>query len=215
MKYWLMLSVKIIRNNFAYFEVESFIELIVDNVEDGFKKYEKQLSENIELLMLDADGMIDKDFYYFYNQLMPEATVVIDDCDDTVRMGYIDDETTMIDLKNILTYKLVCYFIQKGLLEKTRNIGITFFGKKPKHVFKPINIEELYPEIIKAYRKLIFSKAKISYPWNNLRKLNDEKLNLQKIIESYKKSYSYRVGNKIVNLLPFRKILSDKIFNHK
>ncbi len=149
-------NIKIIQHNFKTFGVDKIINLIIDDVQNA---YSKITQEPISLLMLDADGSIDRDLSYFYNNLKNNSPIIIDDCNDYVKLKYGDSNVINVDLKHKLTYHLVDFFIQEGILQQQKMIGNTFFGKKPSDVKNKINFADL--DIIQVYRELVFTQGQL------------------------------------------------------
>lgn len=175
-------NTKIIQENFKESHVESSVELFIGDVETEYEKLRKKvefISQPISLLMLDADGSIDRDFSYFYNQLLPGSTIIIDDCDDRIKVKYITNNKIKIDLKHKLTHELIEFFIDQGFLEKIETIGNTFFGKKPDSIEHIVNFNEL--NLQKIYRKLVFTEGNLPESKNSLNKVKFMKNLLRKI----------------------------------
>ncbi len=137
---------------FEEFGVSNNIKAIKGNIKETH--LELSNDERITLLMLDSDGQIDRDFQFFYNQIEPGGSLIIDDMADRVR---VSDKIThyRIDQKHKLTYHLTNSAEKFGLIEKTDMEYQTWFGIK-------LNSKvDQWPKtkILSAYRELVFGKA--------------------------------------------------------
>jgi predicted O-methyltransferase YrrM len=153
-------NLRIINGNFDKFDVAGKIDFHVGTSWD----IAAQLPEGLEigLLMLDADGAIDRDFRLFYNAVLPGSPIIIDDyMPDFVRL-YRRGRTVRVDQKRRLTALLIHYFEEKGLLHATRLVGETWFGKKPERVTGKVEFD--LGEIAEVYRRLTFADAELHNP---------------------------------------------------
>jgi len=75
----------IVQENFAHGKVSQCISLFVGSTDEFVAAGHQR--ERIDLLMLDADGRIDRDLLHFHHLLAPQAVVVIDDIDSGVFLG--------------------------------------------------------------------------------------------------------------------------------
>lgn len=73
--------------NFRHAGVDQHITLFVGSSEDFVRS--GSCPERIDLMMLDADGRIDRDLMLFYNALPPGAPIVVDDADERVYLGSV------------------------------------------------------------------------------------------------------------------------------
>src|SRR5438067_4494747 len=81
----------IVQQNFARASVAQCISLFVGTTDEFASVGPKP--ERIDLLMLDADGRIDRDLLYFYDLLAPRAIIVVDDIDPEIFFGTTHDGT--------------------------------------------------------------------------------------------------------------------------
>jgi len=144
-------NITIIKRNFTDFNVEGLVEFHVGDSDRIHNRLD--LSEGIGMLMLDADGAIDRDLHLFYDSLVDDAMVVIDDYADYGRVFWKPVESCRIDLKHRLTYRLVEYFKNVGVLHESEVVEDTFFGRISKRahgreVFSDQNITEIYRSLI-------------------------------------------------------------------
>lgn len=145
----------IIEGNFRQFGVSDLIQLRIGDSEEVAAGLPKE--KPISLLMLDADGRIDRDFALYYNRLTPGAKIIIDDCKDVPRVKRAGSGKMKIDLKHKLTFHLVQYFCGKGLLENLENVNGTAFARKPLAIQEDVELD--FAEIVRVYRELVFSEA--------------------------------------------------------
>lgn len=147
-------NLAIIRGNFERYGVKDRVHLIVGDVRDKYA--EVPGDRPLALLMLDADGSIDRDLALFYNRLQPGAPIIVDDCVDLVRIKYLQGRSVRVDLKHKLTHELVEYFVAAGMIERETLLGGTFFGRKPEQA-EEVDFSRL--DIVGQYRKLVFNEA--------------------------------------------------------
>ena len=118
----------IIENNFKYFDVEKIIDFHLGTSGEVALKLPKEMT--LSMLVIDADGAIDRDFELFYNKLLPGSPIIIDDYNNFVRIQY-EKKYMRIDQKFRLTHMLVSFMEQEKLLEVHKVIDSTYFGIKP------------------------------------------------------------------------------------
>ncbi len=154
----------IITNNFKFFGVEKIIDFYVGTSTEIAPK----LTENLKLsvLVIDADGAIDRDFELFYNKLLPGSTIIIDDYSNYVRIKK-DKKITRIDQKFKLTHMLVTFLEQAQLLEKKKVIDDTYFGIKPKN--QNHNVDFSQYDFRPMYRHLTFASNKSPSLMSNIK----------------------------------------------
>ncbi len=155
-------------NNFEFFGVKDKIVFIAGRSED--LKYHLDSLREIGMLILDADGAIDRDFSLYFNELSDNAAIVIDD----YRPNYIHAVRTTgkgiyVDQKFRLTALFIEYFEEKGLIARENLIKYTYFGRKVKNT--KFNFEDHTQNILSIYRKLTFSypeeKSRLLYTASN------------------------------------------------
>ena len=93
------------------------------------------------MLLIDADGAIDRDFELFYNKLFPGSSIIIDDYFDNVRIKK-DKNFISVDQKFRLTYMLIDLMEQLNLLKKVKVIDNTYFGIKPKNQINNVDFSQ-------------------------------------------------------------------------
>ena len=152
-------NLKIIRGGFAQFGVSDIVEMHVGASETASAVIPDK--RGIGLLMLDADGIIDRDFRLFYNQLAPGAPIIIDDCGDRVKLKALPGGIVRSDLKHKLTFELVALFEGAGLIEVYDASNETIFARKTGSG-EAGNFDDI--DIISAYRNIVFSEGSFAKP---------------------------------------------------
>ncbi|NWG47266.1 MAG: class I SAM-dependent methyltransferase [Alphaproteobacteria bacterium] len=143
----------IIRTNFRTFGVDDVVSLHIGGVDDLQANVREE--REFALLMLDADGRIDRDFGYFFDRLRPGAPIIIDDVADLVRIKMKGSDRLTVDQKHRLTHLLVEAFTSAGLVACNERIRNTWFGTK-----REARWEDLPPSaVLAAYRSLVFGEA--------------------------------------------------------
>lgn len=149
-----------IRSNLSYFDVHQDVTLLIGDVEDVANQIPPEAP--ISLLMLDADGRIDRDFALFYNRVLPGAPIIIDDYADLALLSRRSRKTVRVDIKQRLAFNLVNYFVGKGLLRETKIMGATFFGQKPRSQRASLELD--LNDILRIYRQFVFVDASFVGP---------------------------------------------------
>jgi hypothetical protein len=158
-------NMQIIRRNLAFFSVDDRVEMIFGDV----KTHHDQLPENATfgMLVIDADGRIDREFRLFYDRLLPGSHVVIDDARDVVRVKRLGrsgmGQRVFVDQKHRLTFQLLSLFQNRGLVTG-ENLEDTWFGTKKDQTFGSIT----EAEIIDVYQSLVFANALYSPTYDTL-----------------------------------------------
>lgn len=145
-----------IRTNLRHFGVDELVELVPAALPEGASALPD--GQPISVLMLDADGRIDRDLLVLYERLQPGATLIIDDCVDKVRLHKSGGSTYRIDAKMRLVYLLVEWLERQGFLIPEEKVKDTCFAHKPFGVTKQLDPAE----ILEVYRKLVFTTAHFS-----------------------------------------------------
>jgi predicted O-methyltransferase YrrM len=143
---------RVLKANLTRFDVNQNVAVHMAYSHEAFAAGSEPTT--LGLVCIDADGAIDRDFKLFYNNLLPNGVVVLDDYEDMVnRHGKkllqatetkIQDfithhrveslaETTPLG-KELLIFRLVNYMKNKGLLVESEIVGSnTWFGHKPEN----------------------------------------------------------------------------------
>jgi hypothetical protein len=108
------------------------------------------------MLVVDADGCLDRDFRLFYDRLLPGAPIVIDDYKPQY-VGLIHSKRgLLVDQKHRITTLLVDLFVELGLLERQKIINDTYFGRKPYDAPR-LHLPEA--RVLDIYRQLIIART--------------------------------------------------------
>jgi predicted O-methyltransferase YrrM len=142
-------NIKIVRNNFVHFDVDSYVTVIAGTSANLIR--DERVS-GVKFLMVDADGRIDRDLALLFPILSDDATIVLDDIDGAVFSTHINNRP-MLDQKHRIANLLVDEFLKSGILREPERLGDTGFYKKG--VARPEEIERLS---LSAYRELVFSE---------------------------------------------------------
>jgi predicted O-methyltransferase YrrM len=145
----------IVRRGFDAFGVAEHIELVIGSSAELIKVGDPR---DIRLLLIDADGSIDRDLALLHGRLAADCRIVIDDIDDR---NYLKRKAShfYLDQKHRLTFMLVDRFVDVGLLLPLGATGQTgWFAKGPASL-APHEMERL---ALPAYRSLIFPRVGLS-----------------------------------------------------
>lgn len=140
----------VLLENIKQYNLEKYSQILLGDVNEVHNQVDK--SRPISLMFIDADGALDRDFSFFFNQMVDGAPVIIDDFanefNDFARRKYLKWTTrqemdnyvsqkgarAFVDLcplgKEYTTYRFICYFMEIGLIERYKVIDSTFFGYK-------------------------------------------------------------------------------------
>jgi predicted O-methyltransferase YrrM len=105
--------------NFERFGVADAIRHVHGNVDDLIAAHEPY---DITILLIDADGRIDRDLERLHARLAPDAIIIIDDIDGWPRV-HSNAETAVIDQKHRLGRMLVDTFAREKLLKPASDHG--------------------------------------------------------------------------------------------
>lgn len=141
----------IVRENFEAAGVADMIHFFVGR-SDEFAAT-KALPQAIDMLVLDADGRIDRDLLLFGHLLKDNAIVVIDDISGGAKLAGVGEQK-FIDLKHVVSEKLLKAFIDNGYLREERRVGITAFCRavEPQN-WEPAKLANI---ALSAYRDVVF-----------------------------------------------------------
>jgi predicted O-methyltransferase YrrM len=106
----------------------------------------------IDLLLLDADGCIDRDLAILYDRLSPSCTIGIDDYDGKVSIIDVNAQRAL-DQKHRITRLLADAFTAQGLLLPPVTIENTAFFKKGHATDATAQIRDA---ALPMYRELVF-----------------------------------------------------------
>ena len=143
-----------LRQVFFQYEVEGYISIITGDV---FAISRNVVPQSISLLLIDADGRVDRDLSELYPRLSPDARVVIDDVVDQV-FAEKKGGSWYIMQKHRLTYLIATALCREGLLLEDRRVAQTVFYRRGRAERASGEIREL---AFAAYSKLAFAKLSL------------------------------------------------------
>jgi len=146
----------IVRDNFRRAGVEGRISLFVGR-SDAFAM-SGSLDAPIDMLVLDADGRIDRDLLLFRDRMTHDCLIVVDDIDGDVGASLSRDGLAL-DLKHVISEKLSTSLVAQGYLRLEKRVWNTSFFR----AVDPQNWdeEEIRALAIVCYRELIFLNVKV------------------------------------------------------
>jgi predicted O-methyltransferase YrrM len=168
-----------VRGQLEQYGVVANVSLVVGTSADLLREFSlKQIS----LLMLDADGRIDRDILILYDYLVSEAKLIIDDVDDGVFLGKTADNTYYVDLKHRTTNLLLKGMEKHGYLGVVDNVHSTAFCVRGERAMDTAQFSKM---ALDAYREIVFSTLS-GQPWDKLFELNEKR----EVINSALRLYS-------------------------
>lgn len=187
---------KIAEDNFKFAGIDDCIDLFLGTT-DEFIKSDREIS-NISLLMLDADGRIDRDIAHFYESLQTEAVIIIDDTDNNVYISKSLSGFSFVDLKHKITSLLLEAFVAENYLILDQKVYATAFCRKGN---KKMEYDKFWDLTISCYRELVFSALE-GDQWSEIMMLLERKSELNQAlkIKEALPPFIYRIG-KILRLL--------------
>ncbi len=148
---------KIVRANFEKARVPDRIKLHVGRSESFAKVVPEGFT--VDMLVLDADGRIDRDLALFGPYLARGAVVVVDDIDGKIGAAFRGGRLA-IDLKHVISEKLTARFVEEGYLKlEKRTVDTSFFRAQEPDSWDYERMSEL---AISSYRELIFLETPMS-----------------------------------------------------
>jgi predicted O-methyltransferase YrrM len=183
-------------DNIRRYEVEDFVEVYVgktDEVENDFGSF-----PCCDVLVIDVDGYVNRDLSVFYNYVVNNGIIIIDDCVNIVnRRGHNalrkyrhlkrDELLEAVGRlpayqrarllgKHVLTYRLVELFRQRGLLVPFDSKGATvFFRKNGDRSFGEYvcdsDIQDIERSVVKGFEKIVVEGT--WRPWTVRRALGE------------------------------------------
>ncbi|HEY5723313.1 MAG TPA: class I SAM-dependent methyltransferase [Allosphingosinicella sp.] len=139
----------IVRRGFEAFGVSGRIDMVIGKVEALVATADP---EDISMLLIDADGRIDRDLAALWQRLRPGCAIVIDDTDDQV-YAHRRGRRLLIDQKHRITHRLIAALVEAGLLVPGGAVGQTSWFRKGE---APGGAQEIERLALPAYRDLVF-----------------------------------------------------------
>ncbi len=148
---------KIVRGNFRKADVDDQITLHVGRSDDFAETMTETFT--VDMLVLDADGRIDRDLALFGPSLAPGAAVIVDDIDGKVSAAFRGGRLA-IDLKHVISKKLTSRFVEEGYLKfERRTVDTSFFRAEDPANWDYGRMSDI---AIACYRELVFCETPIS-----------------------------------------------------
>ena len=147
----------LVRDTFRKAGVEDRVSLHVGR-SDGFAA---ALPEGfgVDMLVLDADGRVDRDLALFGPYLSKGAAVIVDDIDGKVSAA-LQGGRLAIDLKHVIAQKLTTRLVEDGFLRLEKRVVDTAFFRADDPA--SWDYTAMSRRAIECYRELIFLETGIS-----------------------------------------------------
>lgn len=123
---------EIISGNISRYGCQDIVEMVFSTPEEALHMIPYEGEPNIGLLVIDADGAVDREFNLLYDRVVEGGAVMIDDYNDHLKYHRLSKKRVHIDAKHKVTKSLVDYYIQEGFLKPEKTVRGTWFGYKPK-----------------------------------------------------------------------------------
>jgi predicted O-methyltransferase YrrM len=120
-------NLEIVRGNFKSAGVDPYVKIFAGSSSDFA---EQQCPDEIDILVLDADGRIDRDLINFADKLADDAAIVVDDYDNRVILATRTDGATYVALKQVITKLLIDRYAAEGLIDVINIRNSTVFCRK-------------------------------------------------------------------------------------
>jgi predicted O-methyltransferase YrrM len=166
----------IVERNFAQAGMSDKVQLFVGDPDEFAAKLDP--NEQIDLLMLDADGRIDRDLLNLYPQLAIGAPVIIDDADNDIWLGRNHEGVPFIDNKHRTTELLLDGFCAAGFLRLEKRIANTAFCTRTD---KPYDRQAFAEIALAAYRQLVICEVNNHY-WEELTQWSAQRADIREAI---------------------------------
>ncbi|WP_165820351.1 O-methyltransferase [Microvirga sp. KLBC 81] len=145
-------NLEIVRNNFRDSGIGEHIKIFAGSSSDFAVQ---QCPDVIDILVLDADGRIDRDLINFASKLSPHAAIVIDDYDHRVSLSSRPDGSTYVDLKHVITKRLLDRYVAEGLIDIVNVQKSTAFCRKAEGA--EWDVDKMADMALECYRELVFT----------------------------------------------------------
>lgn len=143
------------RANLHSFGVDHLVDLVPTSLPDGIGRL--PADEPVSVLLLDADGRIDRDLLAIFHRIAPGGVIIIDDDADRVRLNRVGLASYKVDSKMRLTHLLTADLKRQGAITPTSKIKDTLFTRKSE---KTVTLDPL--QLLEVYRELVFQEANYS-----------------------------------------------------
>lgn len=140
---------QLVRSNLEHFGVTGLVDVVTDTLGAGVAAIGSD--EPISVLMIDADGRIDRDLLVAAPRLRSGTKLIIDDIGDELRLTDRTGSKLKVDQKMRLAFLLLERFKRLGLISDGLLIKETYFGEVLQS-----NPEIPLEQVLEAYRELVF-----------------------------------------------------------
>ena len=141
-------NLDLVRRGFEAFGVADAIEIVVGTVTDLVARADPR---DIGLLMIDADGRIDRELALLHDRLAPACPIIIDDVDGAIYLHRLG-RSVSVDQKHRISRLLVERFAAEGLIVPQEMVGQTGWYLKGPAVR---SADDILLIALPAYRELI------------------------------------------------------------
>lgn len=143
-------KIRVVQRGFETFGVAGSITIVVGMVTELLAAADPRA---IGLLMLDADGRIDRDLAALHARLASDCAIIVDDVEDRIYV-HPTRRGLRIQQKHRLSHLLVDTYAQHGLLERREALGQTgWYAMGPAR----LPAEEIESLALGAYRQLVMT----------------------------------------------------------
>jgi predicted O-methyltransferase YrrM len=142
----------IVRRGFERFGVAEVIELVIGDV-NALAASGK--ASPIGLLMIDADGQVDRDLALLFERLVADCPIIIDDVDDRTYL-HRRGRRLQVDQKHRISHLLLGRLVELGFLAADPPSGQTGWYRKGPRPASAADIEQL---ALGSYRSLIYTEV--------------------------------------------------------
>jgi len=170
---------RIVMANLSRAKVDHLVRLFVGSSDEFLSS--GQCPDRIDLLMLDADGRIDRDLLHFYGRMPADAPIIVDDVDSSIYLNRNHEGIPYIDCKHRATALLLDGFCHEDYLRIKQRIGNTAFCERTSKEFNRSAFLEL---AVKAYRDLVFADVD-EFGWRELSSWSRKRAQIREALRIY------------------------------
>ncbi|MDD1450838.1 class I SAM-dependent methyltransferase [Sphingomonas sp. H160509] len=137
-----------IQDSLAHYGVLDRVTIIPRALTDGIALL--PTDQEVNVLMIDADGRIDRDLILLKDRLSADCQLIIDDVDDQVRVRG-SGARYFVDSKMRLSFLLVGFLQRANVISTGHQIKDTYFGAwlgDPNAVLSPSPVLDVYRDMI-------------------------------------------------------------------
>ena len=164
---------RIVLENFCRAGVEKMIELFVGSPDEFVVA--PLCPERIDLLLLDADGRIDRDLIYFYSRMRASDPIIIDDVDAEIFLGRNYEGIPYIDLKHRITSQLLAAYEAAGFIRVVKRLENTAFCQRGEREYDKSALSQI---ALECYRELVFADTRDEF-WQELASWSENALDVR------------------------------------